>query len=177
MACNNQYLSNIGRDCSPAKGGIRQAWFAVWAKDIFTVSGDTANNPFEVSAISSAATWYHYEFRKGTGSFTSTQSIDEANGLNYVETDVVLRFGRMESDKRYAVAALALGGVAGIVEDNNGSYWAFGVEEEMVPQAGTGQSGTAVADGNYYEITLRDTYSSFPLEIKKEAMENLNVAE
>ena len=175
MACN-QYLSNIGRDCAPAKGGIRQAWFAIWEPGIFEVSADTQDNPVSVTGISSSVTWYHYEFRKGTGSFTTTQSIDEANGLNYCETDILLRFGRMETEKRYGVAALALGGLAGIVEDNNGAIWAFGVEEELVPQAGTAQSGTAVGDGNYYEITLRDTYKSFPLEIRGVNMSTLNVA-
>lgn len=175
MACS-QNLSNIARDCSPAKGGIVECWFATWTPGIFTVSANTDNFPIAVTAIDSGTTWYHYEFRKGTGSMNSTQNVDEANGLNFVETDVLMRFGRMETVKRTGVAALALGGVAGIVRDANNSYWALGVDEEMFPAAGTAQTGTAATDGNFYEITLRDTYQSFPLEIPENVFQTITVA-
>lgn len=175
MACS-QTLVGIPRDCESSVGGIVEAWFTNWQEGIFTVSADTEDRPVAVSGIS-AVTFYHYAFRKGTGSMTSTLNADEPNGVNYVSTDVVLQFGKMETAKRTGVAALALGGLAGIVKDANGKYWALGVSEPVTASAGTAQTGTARTDGNWYQITLTDDYISFPLEIPAELAEAITVAD
>ena len=175
MACS-QTLLGIAQDCSTSQGGIVKAWLTNYADGIFTVSADTSGTPVAVSAISSAVTFYEYNFRKGTGSLTSTLNIDDANGINYVSTEVLLQFNRMETAKRTAIAALALGGLAGIVKDGNGKYWAIGVDEAVNATAGTAQTGTAKTDGNYYQITLTDDYRSFPLEVPATVAENITIA-
>jgi len=176
MACS-QTLIGIAQDCSTSQGGIVKAWLTNFADGIFSVSADTEGNPVIVTGVSSGATFYEYNFRKGTGSMTSTLNIDDANGINYVSTEILLQFNRQETTKRTAIAALALGGLAGIVKDGNGKYWAIGVDEPVNATAGTAQTGTAKTDGNYYQITLTDDYKSFPLEIEKSAAEGITVAE
>lgn len=176
MACS-QTLSHIAADCSTSQGGIVKAWLTNFAEGIFSVSADTSGNPVIVSAVTTAATFYEYNFRKGTGSMTSTLNIDDANGINYVSTEVLLQFNKQETAKRTGVAALALGGLAGIVKDGNGKYWAIGVEEAVNASAGTAQTGTAKTDGNYYQVTLKDDYKSFPLEVPASVAENITIAE
>ena len=64
----------------------------------------------KVSAITmvSSAKFKKYAFRKGTGSMTSTLNTDPANGVNYVSTDLVMQFNKMETTKRVELAALAV---------------------------------------------------------------------
>lgn len=176
MACS-QTLSHIVSDCATSQGGIVKAWLTNFAEGIFTVSADTAGNPVIVSGVSSAATFYKYEFRKGTGSMTSTLNVDDPNGINYVSTEILLQFNKQETAKRTGVAALALGGLAGIVKDGNGKYWAIGINEAVMATAGTAQTGTAKTDGNFYQITLTDDYVSFPLEVPANIAEAITIAE
>ena len=175
MSCS-QTLVGIQQDCHTSQGGIVKAWLTNYADGIFTVgvnaSGDTA-----VSAVSSAVTFYEYNFHKGTGSMTSTLNIDDANGINYVSTEVVLQFNRQETAKRTGVAALALGGLAGIVLDGNGKYWAIGISEPVNATAGTAQTGTAKTDGNFYQITLTDDYESFPVEVPSDVFATITIAQ
>ena len=161
MACT-QTLSGIQNDCSSSMGGIVTAYIANYS-DVasVTVTSD------KVSAISmnASAKFKKYEFRKGTGSMTSTLNVDPANGINYVSTDLSLVFTRMETAKRIEVAALALGELAVIVKDANGLYWYLGKDEPVVSSAGTGETGTARGDGNRYTVTLQDNSLTYPYEI------------
>ena len=165
-------LKSIAYDCTPSKGGIVEAWVANFAEGIFTTSADTSGNTF-ISEIATGVTWYNLKFRRNTGSATSTLNVDDATGLNYVGTDLALQFARQDTPKRAAVAALALGGLAGIYKDANGKYWAIGVEAPVYSTGGGAATGTAVSDGNNYTITLHDDASSFPYEVAAEAVSNL----
>lgn len=157
MACS-QVLHGIGLDCSNSMGGIRKVWIASYPTSgaPYTISSDV------VTALNSNLEWHTFSFKKNTGSMTSTLTVDPANGVNYVSTEVVLQFSRMETAKRVAIAALALSDVVVIVEDCNGQRFALGASEAVNVTAGTGQTGTAKGDGNYYQITLTDEFDTFP---------------
>lgn len=164
MAYCSQTLSGITRDCANNVGGIRVAYIANYADGIFTESAGT------ISAISTAVTWYEYNFRKETGNFTSTLNVDAVNGVNYVSSEINLVFAKMETTKRLEMKALSLGDLVVVIKDSNDKYWAFGVEEPVTASAGTGETGTARGDGNRYTITLSDIQSSYPMELTSEAV-------
>ena len=164
-------LKAIAYDCSASKGGIVDVLIANYSENMFQVGEDSEGNPI-VTGIT-GATWYRYQFRRNTGSFTSTLNVDDANGVNYVSTDITLQFTRMEAQKRSAIAALALGGVAMLVKDANGNWWAFGNEAPVYASSGTGQTGTAATDGNFYNIVLTDEQSSFPYQVSADAIPNV----
>ena len=109
-------LKAIAYDCTPSKGGIVDVYISNYAENMFATGDDGSGNTV-VTAITTGATWYRYQFRRNTGSFTSTLNVDDANGVNYVSTEITLQFTRMEAQKRSAIAALALGGVAVLVKD------------------------------------------------------------
>ncbi|WP_418981690.1 hypothetical protein [Alistipes sp.] len=175
MACS-QTFNGIPYDCSTSMGGIREVYIAN-AED---VTGKTLTDGI-VTAITLAkaaegaatAKYKKYLFRKGTGSMTSTLNVDAANGVNYVSTELVLQFAKMETAKRIEIAALAVGELSVIVKDSNGKYWMLGYDEPVTASAGDGSTGTAVTDANKYGITLLDTAQSFPYEVSAEIIADL----
>lgn len=163
-------LSGLARDCATSMGGIVEAYIANYDD----VTAKTVTDG-QVSAVTMATGkhFLRYTFRKGTGSMTSTLNVDAANGVNYVSTDLVLLFTRMETTKRIEMAALAVNELAVIVKDANGKYWYLGYDEPVTASAGDGQTGTARGDGNRYSITLQDTSASFPYEVDPTIIDGL----
>lgn len=161
MACT-QTLSGLAADCSGNIGGIKNVYLANFA-DVTAITVTTN----QISAITMASTkkFKKYAFKRGTGSMSSTLNVDANNGTNYVSTDLVLQFNRMETTKRVEMAALAQGELVAIVEDMNGKFWYLGQEEPVQATAGDGQTGTARSDGNRYTLTLQDITATFPIEV------------
>ena len=166
MSCS-QTLSGIARDCAASMGGIAEVLICNH-DDITAV---TLSDGI-VSAITTATSkkFKKYAFRPGTGSMTSTLNVDAANGVNYVSTELVLQFNRMETTKRVEMAALATNDLAVIVKDNNSKYWYLGYDEPVNASAGDGVTGQARGDANKYGITLQDNSHEFPYEVAEEVI-------
>ena len=123
MACTTYTLKGITNDCATSKGGIREVYIADWAKDLFTL-GETSET---VESLKSDAKFYKFFIKKNTSSFTSTATIDLANGVNYVSTELNLVFTRQETSKRVEMSALLLNDVACLVVDSNNKVWVMGL--------------------------------------------------
>ncbi len=161
MACN-QTLSGLVKDCSPSMGGITEVLLAN-REDVSAVTAD-AGKVTEITMASSAK-FKKYSFARNTGSMTSTYTIDQASGVRYVTTDLLLQFNRMETTKRVEISALAVNDLVAIVKDANGIYWYLGYDEPVNASAGDGQTGTARGDANRYTITLQDNSKEMPMEV------------
>lgn len=172
MAICNVNIAGLCRDCDSSRGGIIEVYAANYGDLTPTVSAGTIT----AIAVATGASVYKYEFRKGTGSMTSTLTVDAANGVNYVATELVLQFTKMETRKRIEMAALAVGELVFIVKDANGKFWYLGKDEAVTASAGNGQTGTAVGDGNFYSITLTDNSESWPYEVLGSVVEGLNAS-
>ena len=96
--------------------------------------------------------------------------------MNYVATELVLQFSKMETRKRIEMAALAVGELVFIVKDANGKFWYLGMDEAVTASAGNGQTGQAIGDGNFYSITLTDNANSWPYEVLASVIEGLNAS-
>lgn len=169
MACN-QTISGLTRGCETSMGGVKSILIAAYVDNAYTASVTTGGVETSVTAVTTGATWYKYDIRKNTASFTSTANLDDANGVNFISTELNLIFTRMETVKRMEMAALVLGDFMAIVTDANGKHWAFGKDNPMIASAATGESGTQKTDGNKYSITLKDESLSWPLEVVDSAM-------
>ena len=161
MACN-QTLSGLVKDCSPSMGGITEVLLAN-REDVSAVTADTGKVT-EITMASSAK-FKRYTFARNTGSMTSTYTIDQASGVRYVTTDLLLQFNRMETAKRVEISVLAVNDLVAIVKDANGIYWYLGYDEPVNASAGDGQTGTARGDANRYTITLQDNSKEMPMEV------------
>ena len=175
MAGCSQTLKGLQLTCDTSKGGIKEVYIAKFpgvssagTADGLTISTGT------VTAVDSGVTFYQYEFRRNTGSMTSTLNVDDANGTNYVSTDLVLQFNKMETVKRVEMSALSLQECLVIVVDSNNIAWVLGVNEAVTASAGSGQTGQAKGDGNFYQLTLQANDDTYPLEYTG-AIGDLNV--
>lgn len=161
MACN-QTLSGLVKDCSPSMGGITEVLLAN-REDVSAVTAD-AGKITEITMVSSAK-FKKYTFARNTGSMTSKYTIDQASGVKYVTTDLLLQFNRMETAKRVEISALAVNDLVAIVKDANGIYWYLGYNEPVNASDGDGQTGTVRGDANRYTITLQDNSKEMPMEV------------
>ena len=172
MAYCNQTLKGIILDCSHSLGGIKTVYIANYG-DVESVSADTSSGKIVSVAMAASAKFKPYQFRKQTGSMTSTLTVDETAGVNYVSTELSLVFTKMETAKRLELSALSIGQLAVIVEDSNGTFWFLGKDDYVSATAGGAQTGVAKGDGNNYTLTLRDESDTYPFEIDKSAVDSI----
>lgn len=172
MAYCNQTLNGITLDCSHSLGGIKTVYIANYG-DVESVSADTSSGKIVSVTMAASAKFKPYQFRKQTGSLTSTLTVDETAGVNYVSTELSLVFTKMETAKRLELSALSIGQLAVIVEDSNGTFWYLGKDDYVSATAGGAQTGTAKGDGNNYTLTLRDESDTYPFEIDKSAVDSV----
>lgn len=161
MACN-QTISGIVQDCATSKGGVAEVYLANY-EDVTDLT--VTDNKVTGITMASGKKFHRYYFRPGTSSMTSTLTIDNAAGVNFVQTLLTMLYSRMETTKRVEMSALAVNDLRAIVKDANGVFWLLGEEEPVIANAGDGQTGTAKTDANRYSITLEDNNSTFPKEI------------
>ena len=165
-------IAGITLDCESSLGGIKQVWITQY-DNVKSVTVDDETNQISAITLESDAKWYNYQFRKGTGSLTSTLNVDETAGTNYVSNELALVFTKMETAKRVEIAALSIGQLAVVVEDSNGKYWFLGKDDYVSASAGTGVTGTAKGDQNAYTLTLSTDSDSYPYELSAEAIQSV----
>jgi hypothetical protein len=165
-------IAGITLDCESSLGGIKQVWITQY-DNVKSVAVDDETNQISAITLESDAKWYNYQFRKGTGSLTSTLNVDETAGTNYVSNELALVFTKMETKKRIEIAALSIGQLVVVVEDSNGKYWFLGKDDYVSASAGTGVTGTAKGDQNAYTLTLATDSESYPYELSAEAIQSV----
>lgn len=165
-------IAGITLDCESSLGGIKQVWITQY-DNVKSVTVDDETNQISAITLESNAKWYNYQFRKGTGSLTSTLNVDETAGTNYVSNELALVFTKMETKKRIEIAALSIGQLVVVVEDSNGKYWFLGKDDYVSASAGTGVTGTAKGDQNAYTLTLATDSESYPYELSAEAIQSV----
>lgn len=161
MPCS-QTLAGLALDCAPSMGGILEVYIANHS-DVASLT--ETDGEITAIAMNTSAKFKKYFFNPQTGSLTSTYNIDPANNVNFVTSELVLLFGKMETTKRVEISALALADLAVIVKDANGTYFYLGKDNPVKASAGDGQTGTARTDGNRYSITLQDNSKEMPYEV------------
>lgn len=165
-------IAGITLDCESSLGGIKQVWITQY-DNVKSVTVDDKTNQISAITLEADAKWYNYQFRKGTGSLTSTLNVDETAGTNYVSNELALVFTKMETKKRIEIAALSIGQLVVVVEDSNGKYWFLGKDDYVSASAGTGVTGTAKGDQNAYTLTLATDSESYPYELSAEAIQSV----
>lgn len=180
-------LKGLPKDCAPSKGGVKRVFIASYPEDAVdvndiygftgtTVQGTVVNySNAVVSDAKSGITWYEYSFRKGGATLTSTLTVDPASG-GYVSTELALTFARIEAAKRAEVAAMALSDMAVVVELQNGTVLALGVDDPVTATGGSANSGANASDANNYQITLTDEFSTWPVTVGSEAFTKIKTS-
>lgn len=171
MSCSLNTLAGIAGSCESNQGGIIEVYINHFDQiDEVTVTSD------KISAITLKASgekFHKYNFKRNTGSLTSTYTIDPVNGVSFVTSDLSLVFAKQDTAKRIEISALALDDLVVIVKDANGKFWYLGYNEPVQASAATAQTGTNRTDGNNYNITLQDTSLTLPYEVDAAAIASL----
>lgn len=173
MACTSVTLSSILAECDSTKGGIQKVW-AFNKNDVATHT--ITDGKYSALTLATSAQMYEYTFRKESGRLVSTYTIDKANGIKYVTNVLTLRFPKMATAKRVSLTAMAEGALCFIVLDKNGTYWGLGIEDNddaMTLNGGEGDTGTAIGDGNYYNLEFSGDSDGMPFEVPATIMETL----
>lgn len=158
MACETIKSFTYDR-CEANLGGIKKVWLADYKENAVTTTEDSG-----ISAFAEGITWNEYPMRKNVASMTSTLNTS-TDGAVYVTTELAMVFSKMETQKRIAVQALALGECMALVEDSNGKLWFLGKDAPLTASAGAGETGVGKGDRNAYTITLTDESFEFPMEV------------
>lgn len=169
MSCN-QTLAGIVMDCATSQGGIKEVYIANY-DDVASVT--VSENEITAIEMSDDAKFKKYQFRKQTGSMTSTLNVDDTAGINYVSTELSLVFTKMETAKRIEISALAQGHLAVIVKDCNNMCWYLGKDDYVSASAGSANTGTAKGDSNNYSITLKDESNTFPYLVSESLIDSI----
>lgn len=165
MSICSKTLAGIASDCGGSMGGIQKVWIASPTGALKTTLTDNKISAITIEGSTLADEFKFYYFKKNTASMTSTFTIDAANGTSFVQTDLSMVFGRMETAKRIEIQTLAMADCYVVVKDSNGKYWFLGYDEAVNMSAGTGESGTNKTDRNAYACTLTDSSVELPFEL------------
>lgn len=175
MSCRS--LTNITKGtCESNKGGL---FTTVWVMNRsylkihkeFTGSGSTDTDNTDYTGVSRVR-WKDghtkddactLKFRKQSSGLTSEATVDDANGVSFVTSNLALVFARQNVEKRVAIQALALQeDLAVIVRDGNGVNYLLGADDSVSATAYGAATGTAATDANQYTITLTDISTELP---------------
>lgn len=174
--CDSQILTDILVGCKDSMGGIKKVFVAEYADAApnYEIAEGADITTAEYNAQTTDGIWKKFEFRKGTSAMDSTITVDDTNGITYVQTDVTLQFNKLDTTKRLAISALMFQNVAVVVVDQNGMYWGLGIDNPVTLTAGTANTGTAYSDANGYNITLTDMSRYLPMAVTSELKDALD---
>lgn len=163
-------LNAIDGRCDASMGGIKEIYIALRndikdkadgkGKDI-TISS-TGDHLVTAIAMADNAKFEKWLFRKQTGSYTSTASMDPAIGTNFFTTEVALQFSRAEAGKRLNIQSAINANSIVIVRDMYDQYILLGLENDVNVTAAVMQSGTASTDLSGFTLTLTDISQEMP---------------
>ena len=151
MACN--ISAGIALDCIDSIGGIKKAW--IGTNVVITSIASVSGTPGLLTDVTGTGTVYEFELPKDTSSFVENFNIAPTAGTAFWSQELTLVFHRLEASKRDQLLLLARNrDMKVIFQDSNDKYWLMGKDRGAQISAGSGNTGTAVADANQYSITL-----------------------
>lgn len=169
--CGSVTLSAIDARCETSFGGIKRVLVAL--RDDVTVTKDDTG--ITAITLGEGKNFVEWQFRKNTGSLTSTVTSDTAIGNTFATTEVTLQFTKAEATKRLAIQSAINASSVVIVEDMYGQYIYLGLENEVVVSAATMVTGTAAADLNGFTLTFQDIATQLPYFVAASVVEGLTI--
>lgn len=155
-------IKGISSDCLSNKGGVKAVYLAN-KSDVTSI--ELAEDVITGITMATEAKFKKYEFRKDSATMTSTLTVGDNGGSNYVSTVLFMSFNRMEAAKRLEMNAMALGELVALVEDRNGTIFFLGYDEPVKASNGTGETGDARTSVNQYTAELTDESDLYPYTV------------
>jgi nitrogen fixation protein len=175
--CGSVTLSAIDARCHTSFGGIKRVLVANRDEVEVVTTKDENGVITGITDITIAEgkKFVEWQFRKNTGSLTSTVTSDTAIGNTFATTEVTLQFTKAEATKRLAIQSAINASAVVIVEDMYGQYIYLGLENEVVVSAATMVTGTAAADLNGFTLTFQDIATQLPYFVEADMVKDLPI--
>ena len=149
MACPI-VLNGMSLGCKDSVGGIKEIYINSYANKF--PNQQIINGV--INGLAFTEEFVKYEFRKQTGSFTTTSTSTE--DIDIYTTELAVKFSKLEASKIEEIEKLTDTGLVVIVRDNNDKYWFLGYSDYVIVSANKLSSGTAYGDFNGFEISFQD---------------------
>lgn len=167
MNCSTFTPEYIDARCDKSVGGIKAIYIANRDDIQFPLQSNTQE---EITSLQIADGKYFakWQFRKNTGSYTSTYASDMAIGNETITTTVALQFSRAEATKRLKIQKALNSAAVVIIEDMYGQLLFLGEDNEVVITECTMQSGTQTGDLSGFNLTFQDIADGLPKFLVKD---------
>lgn len=167
MACI--LTSDFALPCRRSKGGVQKVYITELANtDTLTVASGVATT----FTLSTGKEFFEYNLTMGGSSATATWGGDRAAGSSFYTHQVQIQLPQFETAIRNEIMLLGQNTLQMIVKDENGKYFLYGGYSDSAANArglqlseGTGQTGTASADLNGFNLTFTGDEIELPIEI------------
>jgi hypothetical protein len=160
MACI--LTSDFTLPCRRSKGGVQKVYITELDN---TVTLTVASGVATVFTLDSGKQFFEYNLTMGGSSATATIGGDRAVGSRFYTHSVQIQLPKFETAIRNEILVLGQVTVQIIVLDENGKYFLYGGYRGLEISEGTGQTGTASADLNGFNITFTGDELDLPLEV------------
>ena len=148
MACDLTTGYIVG--CRDNMGGIREFYIA----NRTATYDANVNASGTVVSFDGSLTWYQYQPRKQSSTWSESPQGSDENGTITYEQACTIVLTRMEQSKQNELKLLGQGNLVIIVRDQNNKFFLLGDLNGMTLQDGTNGSGTAYGDRNGYELNF-----------------------
>lgn len=176
MACQSVTFNGIQAACAINRGGIKRVYIANRG-DVKAVTLDEATGLITKIEMKDTAKFATWEFRPGTGSFsTAADGADRAIGNYSLTATASLQFTKAEATKRLEIQSAINADSVVIIEtnyvnkaDQDGEYAQFiymGYDNPVYVDSPVMQTGTAPSDLNGFTLSLVETEYELPHFIK-----------
>jgi len=142
--------------CKDSVGGLKAVYFMNYAEaPIADVTYDVTNTDVVDKFNSTPSTIPAYKFElKGNSTFEQNITSSREAGTTFVEQVLNLTLKKQDLNTHKEVKLISYGRPKIVVEDNNGSFFAMGIEHGADVTAGTIVTGAAMGDMSGYTLTL-----------------------
>ena len=146
---------NIINDCVNGAGGVKRIFVLNGPADSYAA---TAGNVTSITVGGVAVTpsdWFEFETPRSTSSYTEVATADVQQGTLFFQKDLTAIFNKLTVEKRNQLLLVAQSNKMIVAfEDENGQFWAFGLDKNAYLTSSTASTGVALADRNGYEVVI-----------------------
>jgi hypothetical protein len=167
MAC--LLSSDFALPCRRSKGGVQKVYLTELSN---TASLVIASGVATTFTLAQGTEFFEYNLSMGGSSADATWGGDRAAGSSYYTHKVQIQLPQFETAIRNEIMILGQATLQAIVKDENGKYFLYGGYSGSSADArglqmteGVGQTGTASADLNGFNISFTSDELDLPLEI------------
>jgi len=136
-------------------GGVKKVYISNFSSSLeYTEAGTDG----EIDSVTAPGTFFEFEQDIETALFNESINPSRENGTVFYESTVAIKLFNNTAKSRNLIKSLASAPLTILIEDNNGGYWAMGLDTAV--RASEGERGFGQAFGDMNGATITFTHKS-----------------